>query len=93
MCISTFDLGSAYHQIPIAENDRPFTAFEAGRKLCIFTRIPFGLTNGVLAFQKEMDNFVSEEGLKETFPYFDNITVAGRTQQEHDYNARQLLDA
>ena len=30
---STFDFRSAYHQIPIAESDRPFTAFEAGRKL------------------------------------------------------------
>ena len=29
----TFDLRSAYHQIPIPESDRPFTAFEAGRKL------------------------------------------------------------
>ena len=54
---------------------------------------PFWLTNGVPAFQREMDNLVSEEGLKETFPYFDNITVAGRAQQEHDYNVRQLLDA
>ena len=27
---STFDLCSAYHQIPIAESDRAFTAFEAG---------------------------------------------------------------
>ena len=40
-----------------------------------------------------MDNLVSEEGLKETFPNLDNITVAGRTQQEHDYNVRQLLNA
>ena len=90
---STFDRRSAYHQIPIAESDRPFTAFEAGRKLWEFTRIPFGLTNEVPAFQKEMNNLVSEEGLKETFLYLDNITVAGRTQQEHDYNVRQLLDA
>ena len=50
-CIfSTFDLRSAYHQILIAESDRPFTAFEAGGKLWEFTRIPFGLTNGVPAF-------------------------------------------
>ena len=27
---STFDLCSAYHQILIAENDQPFTTFEAG---------------------------------------------------------------
>ena len=39
-----------------------------------------------------MHNLVSEEGLKEMFPYLDNIAVAGRTQQEHDYNVQQMLD-
>ena len=41
---------------------------------------------------KKMDILVSEERLKETFPYLDNIAVAGRTQQEPDYNVQQLLD-
>ena len=40
-----------------------------------------------------MNNLMLEEELKETFPYLDNITVARQTQQEHDYNVRQLLDA
>ena len=30
---STFDLRSAYHQIPIAKNDKAYTAFEAAGKL------------------------------------------------------------
>ena len=90
---STFDLRSAYHQIPISKKDRLFTAFEACGKLWEFTRIPFGVTNGVLAFQREMDNLVLDESLKDTFPYLDNITVAGRTQEEHDFNVKQLLDA
>ena len=90
---STFDLRSAYHQIPISKKDRLFTAFEACGKLWEFTRIPFGVTNGVPAFQREMDNLVLDESLKDTFPYLDNITVAGRTQKEHDFNVKQLLDA
>ena len=37
-------------------------------------------------FQRAMDKMVEEEGLKDTFPYLDNITVAGRNQEEHDEN-------
>ena len=75
---STFDLRSAYHQIPIASKDRVFTGFEADGNLWEFTRIPFGVTNGVPAFQREMDRMIDAEDLKHTFPYLDNITVAGR---------------
>ena len=80
MVFLTFDLHNAYHQIRITEKDRLFTAFEACGKLWEFTRIPFGVTNGVPAFQREMGNLVKVEGLKDTFPYLDNITVAGHTQ-------------
>ena len=38
---TTFDLRSAYHQIPIRESDKKFTAFEAGGKLLEFNRIPY----------------------------------------------------
>ena len=40
-----------------------------------------------------MDNLVLDESLNDTFSYLDNITVAGRTQEEHDFNVKQLLDA
>ena len=90
---STFDLRSAYHQIPIAAKDRAFTAFEAGGKLWEFTRVPFGVTNGVPAFQREMDKMIDDAKLKDTYPYLDNITVAGRTQKEHDQNVTRLFDA
>ncbi len=71
---STFDLKSAYHQMPIKEADQKYTAFEANGRLYHFRRIPFGVT---AVFQRAMDKFVDEEGLKDTFPYLDNITVAG----------------
>jgi len=90
---STFDLRSAYHQISIADLDRRFTAFEADGKLWEFTRIPFGVTNDVPAFQREMDKMVADEVLSGTFPYLDNITVAGRTQEEHDRNVKSFLGA
>ena len=64
---STFDLRSAYYQILIAEKDRPFTALEACGKLWEFTRIPFGVTNGVPAFQRDMNNLIQAENLKKHF--------------------------
>ena len=88
---STFDLRSAYHQIEIKEGDRKYTAFEANGKLYEFMRIPFGITNGVAAFQRTMDKLVSEENLKDTFPYLDNVTIAGHTQEEHDSNVEKFL--
>ena len=88
---STFDLKSAYHQIPIKETDKHYTAFEANGNLYQFCRIPFGVTNGVAVFQRLMDKLVTDECLKDTFPYLDDITVAGRTQEEHDANVKDFM--
>ena len=40
-----------------------------------------------------MYKMVDEEGLKDTFPYLDNITAAGRNQQEHDENMKNFQEA
>ena len=90
---STFDLKSAYHQVPIKGSDRKYTGFEANGRLYQFCRVPFGLTNGVAVFQRAMDRFVQEEKLDDTFPFLDNITVAGQDQEEHDKNAEKFHEA
>ena len=58
---STIDLRSAYHQVPLRNEERPYTAFEANNGLYQFTRVPFGVTNGVACFQWEMVEFVHKE--------------------------------
>ncbi len=88
---STFDLKSAYHQIPIREEEKHYTAFEAAGKLLEFNVIPFGVMNGVAAFQRVIDSIIEEDELKATFAYMDNITVAGNTQVEHDINVQRFL--
>lgn len=90
---STFDLKSAYHPVQIKQTDRKYTGFEANGRLYQFCRIPFGVTNGVAVFQRAMDRFVEDEGLKNTFPYLDNITVAGHNQEEHDANVKRFREA
>nr|XP_039273884.1 uncharacterized protein LOC120347845 [Styela clava] len=67
------------------------TAFKAAGALFQFTRLPFGVTNGVACFQRAMMNLVKEENLTGVFAYLDNITICGHTQQ--DINLQKFLEA
>ena len=88
---STLDLKFAYYQIPMAEEDRPYTAFEADGRLYHYCRLPFGLSNGVSAFQRIIDSLIQRNKLKRTYAYLDNITVAGETQEIRDSNLKAFL--
>ncbi|GFR58712.1 retrovirus-related Pol polyprotein from transposon opus [Elysia marginata] len=90
---STFDLKSAYDQIPLKERDKEYTAFEACGNLYHFKRIPFGVTNGVVIFQRTIDNIIKQEGLPACFAYLDNVTVCGDHLSEHDANVKLFREA
>ncbi|XP_022810423.1 uncharacterized protein LOC111347442 [Stylophora pistillata] len=75
--LSTIDLQSAYHQVPIKDEDKLYTALETRHDLYHFTRLPFGVTNGVACLQREMMKFAAENNLEAVFPYLDNVTVCG----------------
>lgn len=90
---SSIDLKSAYHQIPIKESEKQFTAFEACGKLYQFTRVPFGVRNGVPAFQRTITNIITSENLEGVQVYLDDITVCGRDQSEHDMNLDNFMKA
>ncbi|XP_054260530.1 uncharacterized protein LOC128985173 [Macrosteles quadrilineatus] len=90
---SSIDLKSAYHQIPITENDKPYTAFEACGNLYQFTRVPFGVRNGVPAFQRTLTNIITYEKLEGVQVYLDDITICGNDQAEHDRNLSNFMKA
>ena len=90
---STSDLKSAYHQVKIPIEDRPYTAFEANGKLFQSKIISFGLTNAVPWFQRIIDDITERNNCKGTFAYLDNITTCGKTKEERDANFQQFLEA
>ena len=90
---STLDLKSAYHQIPIRENEKQYTAFEACGNLYHFRRIPFGVTNGVACIQRIVDDLIKQAELNDTFAYLDNVTICGRNRMEHDKNYENFMKA
>ena len=88
---STIDLKSAYHQIPILEQEKQYTAFQALGQLYQFRRVPFGVTNGVAAFQRVMDGIIRKENLEGVYAYLDDVTICGKTQNEHDKNLKAFM--
>ncbi len=91
--LSKIDLKNAYHQLPILDSKKHFTAFKADGKLFQFRRVPFGVTNDVTCFQQTIDKIIQEENLVDTFPYLNDVTICGRTQEEHDENLAKFVSA
>ena len=89
---TAIDLKYAYFQIPLRNEEKCSTAFEAACKLYQYKRIPFGVTNGVACFQRVMDEFIGNNKLHGTYAYLDNLTVCSRDQDEHDTSLSRFLD-
>lgn len=75
------------------EEEKHFTAFEADGRLYEFNRIPFGLTNAVVCFQRLMDLIVDKNQLQDTFIYLDNVTICGKSKAQHDLNLEKFHEA
>ena len=76
--ITTLDLARGYWQVPMAEKDRPKTAFITPNGLYQFRVMPFGLNGAPATFQRMMDQVI--RGL-ESFSgdYLDDIAIFSDT--------------
>ena len=81
---STRDLQNGYWQLPIAEEDRPKTAFCPGPGLGSFQfkRMPFSLTGAPSSFQRLMDKVC--QGLPFVTTYLDDVLIHSATAEEHE---------
>ena len=66
-----------------------YIEFEADGQLYQFRSLPFGLTNGVACFQRNIDRFIHENDLRDA--YLDNVTMGGRLQEDHDHKLIAFL--
>ena len=79
---STLDLKSGYHQVALAEEDRPKTAFSAGNGLWQWRVMPFGLSNAPATFERLMESVLAGRHWKSLLVYLDDVIVFGRTFDE-----------
>jgi len=91
---SSLDLRSAYHQIDFIWKRKGFTRLLKWEvNFNNIKRLPFGVMNGVSAFQRSIGCFIKRYQLQKVYAYLGDLTVTGETIEEHDLNLKRLLDA
>ena len=80
---STLDLASGYDQVPVAEKDRPKTAFFTPFGLLEWNRMPFGLCNTPNTFQRLMQRIFGHQQGQSLLLYLDDIVMFSSTIQQH----------
>lgn len=80
---SKLDLRDGYHQIPVAEDSQPLTAFTCRYGTYEWLVMPFGLCNAPGTFQRVMNHVFFDLLDRGVLVYLDDILIYSRTQDEH----------
>jgi len=89
---SAFDLRSSYHQVSMDMKDADKTTFIVRTGTYRFRRVPFGLCNAGLTFQRVMDLALNGLNFNMCLVYLDDIIVYSSTVEEHQLRLRKLFD-
>lgn len=88
---TTLDLMSGFHQIPLDENSKSYTAFSTDKGHFEFNRLPFGLNISPNSFQRMMSIALSGLPPQCAFLYIDDIIVVGCSVNHHITNLYKVF--
>ena len=89
MHFSSLDLSSGYHQLELSLESCYVTTFSTHVGLRWYKRLPFGVNAASEMFQETIRELLT--GLPGCKNISDDITVFGKSQDEHDKNLRSVL--
>lgn len=79
---STMDLTSGFYNIPMAEEDKKYTAFTTPVGLYEYNRMPQGLCNSPASFMRMMLSIFGDLNFSSLLCYLDDLLVFAATEQE-----------
>lgn len=86
------DLNSAYHQIPLDEESKKYTAFCTPNKLYEYNYVPFGISNGSMALTELVSRIFGDITYQFLYSFFDDIVIYSNTFEEHLKHLREVLN-
>ena len=86
---TTLDLATGYWQVATDPSDQEKTAFTG---LYEFKKMPFGLVNAPVTFQRLMEVVLSGLTREGCLIYLDDVLVMGKTMEEHNENLKKVFD-
>jgi hypothetical protein len=87
---TTLDLRWGFHQVHVAEEDVPKTAFWGPDGLYEWVVMPFGLKNAPVFFQKIMNK--TPRGVRVfAWCYIDDIIIFSKSHAEHKLHLREVF--
>lgn len=87
---SKVDLKDAYMQLPLDEKSRKMCVIITPQGLFEPQRLQFGISSAPAIFQKFMDQLL--QGIDGVVCYLDDVTVTGRTDEEHLQRLDEVLE-
>ncbi|PIK33227.1 hypothetical protein BSL78_29961 [Apostichopus japonicus] len=85
------DLQSGFHQILLDPNSRPYTAFRCHLGLFQYKRLPMGLKNSPVTFQRVMETVLRGLTWKSCLVYMDDIIIFSNNFADHISHIRGVF--
>ena len=87
------DIASGFWHIPVKEEDIPKTAFTSNHGHYEWLRMPFGLKNAPIVFQRVVANLLMKHEMNSfAVNYIDDIIIFSKNAAEHLHHLKQLFE-